>query len=140
MGLRTHWARSAAGSGYGSLSGESSKILVFALCEATGFIGGPVLVMLFIGGTAGTAAHLLIPGLPEGLAFATMFAAVPAALIAAPITVIFLVALTTQIGTLQLGPVAIAVLTAYLAVSGSGTLIALARKAHKPAPSASQSA
>ena len=30
-----------------------AKILVFALCESTGFIGGPFLVMLFIGGTAG---------------------------------------------------------------------------------------
>ena len=43
-----------------------AKILVFALCEATGFIGGPFLVMLFTGGTAGIAAHVLIPGLPEG--------------------------------------------------------------------------
>ena len=43
-----------------------AKILVFAVCEATGFIGGPFLVMLFIGGTAGIAAHVLIPGLPEG--------------------------------------------------------------------------
>jgi H+/Cl- antiporter ClcA len=117
-----------------------AKILMFALCEATGFIGGPVLVMLFVGGTAGIAAHLLIPGLPEGLAFATMFAAVPGSLIAAPITVIVLVALTTQIGALQLAPVAIAVLTAYLAVSGSGALTALARKGRKPAPSASQPA
>ena len=54
-----------------------AKILVFALCEATGFIGGPFLVMLFIGGTAGIAAHVLIPGLPEGLAFTAMFAALP---------------------------------------------------------------
>ena len=54
-----------------------AKIVVFALCEATGFIGGPFLVMLFIGGTAGTATHLLIPGLPEGLAFTAMFAALP---------------------------------------------------------------
>jgi H+/Cl- antiporter ClcA len=113
------------------------KIFVFALCEATGFIGGPILVMLFIGGTAGIATHLLIPGLPEGLAFATMFAAVVGSLVAAPFTVIVMVALTTQIGTLQLAPVAIAVLTAYLAVSGSGVLIALARKGQKPAPSAS---
>jgi H+/Cl- antiporter ClcA len=110
-----------------------AKILVFALCEATGFIGGPVLVMLFIGGTAGIAAHLLIPGLPEGLAFATMFAAVMGSLVAGPVSVIVLVALTTQIGTLQLAPVAIAVLTSYLAVSGSGVLMALARKARKPA-------
>ncbi len=114
------------------------KMLVFALCEATGFIGGPFLVMLFIGGTAGIAAHLLIPGLPEGLAFATMFAALPGSLVAAPFTLIVLVALTTQIGTLQLAPVAIAVLTAYLAVAGSGALMTLARKGHKAAPSVSQ--
>ena len=99
-----------------------AKILMFALCEATGFIGGPFLVMLFIGGTAGTAAHVLIPGLPAGLAFAAMFAALPGSLVAAPFTLILLAALTTQIGTLQIAPVAIAVLTAYLAVSGTGTL------------------
>jgi H+/Cl- antiporter ClcA len=116
------------------------KMLVFALCEATGFIGGPFLVMLFIGGTAGIAAHLLIPGLPEGLAFATMFAALPGSLVAAPFTLIVLVALTTQIGTLQLAPVAIAVLTAYLAVSGSGALMALARKGRKPAGPVPQTA
>ena len=110
-----------------------AKILVFALCEATGFIGGPFLVMLFIGGTAGTTAHLLIPGLPEGLAFAAMFAALPGSLVAAPFSLILLAALTTQIGTLQIAPVAVAVLTAYLAVSGSGALMSLARKRGKPA-------
>ena len=113
-----------------------AKILVFALCEATGFIGGPVLVSLFIGGTAGTAAHVLIPGLPEGLAFTTMFAAFPGALVAAPFSVIVFAALTTQIGALQTAPVAIAVVTAYLAVSGSGTLMELAARARKPAAGA----
>ena len=110
-----------------------AKILVFALCEATGFIGGPFLVMLFIGGTAGTTAHVLIPGLPEGLAFTAMFAALPGALVAAPFSLILSAALTTQIGTLQIAPVAVAVLTAYLAVSGSGALMSLARKRGKPA-------
>ena len=110
-----------------------AKILVFALCEATGFVGGPFLVMLFIGGTAGTTAHLLIPGLPLGLAFAAMFAALPGSLVAAPFSLILLAALTTQIGTLQIAPVAVAVLTAYLAVSGSGALMSLARKRDKPA-------
>ena len=89
--------------------------------------------MLFIGGTAGTVTHLLIPGLPEGLAFTAMFAALPGALVAAPFSVILMGALTTQIGTLQIAPVAIAVLTAYLAVSGTGTLVALANRARKPA-------
>jgi len=110
-----------------------AKMLVFGLCEATGFIGGPFLVMLFIGGTAGTAAHVLIPGLPGGLAFTTMFAALPGALVAAPFSLIVLVTLTTRIGALQTAPVAIAVLTAYLAVSGTGTLMALAQRARKSA-------
>ena len=109
-----------------------AKIFVFALCEATGFIGGPFLVMLFIGGTAGTAAHVLIPGLPAGLAFTAMFAALPGALVAAPFSLILLAALTTQIGTLQIAPVAVAVLTAYLAVSGSGVLMSLASRRGKP--------
>jgi chloride channel protein, CIC family len=112
-----------------------AKILVFALCEATGFVGGPFLVMLFTGGTAGTAAHLLIPGLPEGLAFTAMFAALPGSLVAAPFSLILLGALTTQIGTLQIAPVAVAVITAYLAVTGSGLLIALAQRQRKPAVS-----
>ncbi|HEX6931590.1 MAG TPA: chloride channel protein, partial [Streptosporangiaceae bacterium] len=75
-----------------------AKILTFALCQATGFIGGLILMMLFIGGTAGIAAHLLIPGLPEGLAFAAMSAAILGSLVAAPFTLIVLVALTARIG------------------------------------------
>jgi H+/Cl- antiporter ClcA len=109
-----------------------AKILVFALCEATGFIGGPFLVMLFIGGTAGIATHVLIPGLPEGLAFTAMFAALPGSLVAAPFSLILLGVITTQIGALQVAPVTVAVLTAYLAVSGTGVLVALARRQAKP--------
>ena len=110
-----------------------AKILVFAVCEATGFIGGPFLVMLFIGGTAGIVAHVLIPGLPEGSRSPRCSPPLPASLVAAPFSLILLGALTTQIGTLQIAPVAIAVLTAYLAVSGTGTLVALANRTRKPA-------
>jgi H+/Cl- antiporter ClcA len=108
-----------------------AKMLTFALCEATGFIGGPILVMMFVGGTAGTATHVLIPGVPEGLAFTTMMAAILGSLIAAPFSLILVAALTTQIGTLQTAPIAVAVLTSYLAVSGTGTLMALANRARK---------
>jgi hypothetical protein len=90
--------------------------------------------MLFIGGTAGIAAHLLIPGLPEALAFTTMFAALPGSLIAAPSSLILLGVLTTQIGTLQAAPIAIAVLTAYLAVSGTGVLLARHEGKASPPP------
>ena len=110
-----------------------AKILVFALCEATGFIGGPFLVMLFIGGTAGTAAHRADPGAAGGTRVRSDVRRPPGSLVAAPFSLILLAALTTQIGTLQIAPVAIAVLTAYLAVSGSGVLMSLARKRGKPA-------
>ncbi len=110
-----------------------AKIFVFAVCEATGFIGGPFLVMLFTGGTAGIATHLLVPGVPEGLAFTAMFAALPGSLVAAPFSLILLGVITTQIGALQVAPVTVAVLTAYLALSGSGLLLSLARRQAKPA-------
>jgi H+/Cl- antiporter ClcA len=110
-----------------------AKILTFAMCQATGFIGGPFFVALFIGGTAGTALHLLIPGLPEALCVTAMMAAMPGALVAAPFSLLLLVVLVTQIGTLETAPVAMAVLTAYLAVSGSGTLMALVQRGQKRA-------
>jgi H+/Cl- antiporter ClcA len=108
-----------------------AKILAFALSMSTGFIGGPFFPSLFIGGTAGFAAHLLIPGLPVGLAFTTMFAAVPGAIVAAPFTVVLLAALTTQLGALQTAPIGVAVITAYIFVSGSGILLRLASR-HSP--------
>jgi H+/Cl- antiporter ClcA len=104
------------------------------LSSSVAFVGGPFLVMLFIGGTFGTATHVLIPAVPEGFAFAAMVAALPGALVAGPFSVIVLAALTTQIGAPQIAPVAIAVITAYLAVSGTGTLIALVRRASTHAP------
>ena len=64
-----------------------------------------------------------------------MFAALPGSLVAAPFSLILLGALTTQIGTLQIVPVTVAVLTAYLAVSGSGTLMKLMQRGRKHAPS-----
>ena len=64
-----------------------------------------------------------------------MFAALPGAIVAAPFSLLLLAALTTQIGTLQMAPVAIAVLTAYLALTGTGLLTRLATRTHEPAVS-----
>jgi hypothetical protein len=53
--------------------------------------------------------------------------------------VIVFAAITTQVGALQLGPVVTAVITAYLAVSGSGTLMALATRGRKGSSSSARS-
>lgn len=95
-----------------------AKVAVFAVCQASGFVGGPIFPALFIGGTAGVAFHEAFTGVPLGLAFACLFAAVPGALVAAPFSLVLIAAFMTQIGSLQTAPVLIAVVTAFLATEG----------------------
>ena len=95
-----------------------AKIFTFAVSQGSGFIGGPIFPSLFIGGTAGVFVHQLIPGVPLGLAFTCVFAAVPGALVAAPFTVVLLAAFVSQVGGLQTAPVLIAAVTSYLTMEG----------------------
>jgi len=100
--------------------------------SASGFVGGPVFPSLFIGGTAGTAVHMMIPGLPLGLTFTCMLAAVPGALVSAPFSMVLLAALVTQVGALQTAPILLAVVAAYLTIAGTHFLADLKERA-KPA-------
>ncbi len=109
-----------------------AKIFTFAVSQGSGFIGGPIFPSLFIGGTAGVFVHQLIPGVPLGLAFTCVFAAVPGAVVAAPFTVVLLAAFVSQVGGLQTAPVLIAVVTAYLTMEGVKYFVA-SRKAARAA-------
>ena len=95
-----------------------AKMVTFAICQASGFVGGPIFPALFIGGTAGVALHVAFPAVPLGLAFTCLFAAVPGAVVAAPFSMVLLAAFMTQIGTLQTAPILIAVVTAFLVMEG----------------------
>jgi H+/Cl- antiporter ClcA len=97
-----------------------AKIVAVAISLTTGFIGGPVMPTLFIGGTAGLAVHTMFPDIPIALAFSTMLVAVPGVSIGAPFSMIFLAALTVGIGAVETVPAGIAVLTAYTLNSGMG--------------------
>jgi len=108
------------------------KMIAFAVSSASGFVGGPVFPSLFIGGTAGTAVHMMIPGLPLGLTFTCMLAAVPGALVSAPFSMVLLAALVTQVGALQTAPILLAVVAAYLTIAGTHFLADLKERA-KPA-------
>ncbi len=94
------------------------KMVAFAASSASGFIGGPIFPILFLGGTAGIIVNQVFPDVPLGLAFACMLAAVPGSIVAAPFSMVLLAALTTQMGTLQTAPVLIAVASAYLTIAG----------------------
>ena len=97
-----------------------AKIVAVAISLTTGFIGGPVMPALFIGGTAGLAIHALFPEIPIALAFSAMLVAVPGVSIGAPFSMILLAVLTVGIGAVETVPAAIAVLTAYTLNSGLG--------------------
>jgi H+/Cl- antiporter ClcA len=105
-----------------------AKILTFAVSEASGFVGGPIFPALFIGGTAGVLVHQVFPGMPLGLAFTCMLAAVPGALVSAPFAVVLLAAFVTQVGALQTAPILIAVVTAFLAMESVKYVVTTRRK------------
>lgn len=96
------------------------KIVTFAVSMATGFIGGPVMPSLFLGGAAGLAIHVLIPDLPLALTFSTMLVAVPGAVAKIPLTLMALATITVGLGPITAAPAGFAVLTAYLLTSGLG--------------------
>ena len=97
-----------------------AKILAVGISLTTGFIGGPVMPALFIGGTAGLAVHVMFPEIPIALAVSAMLIAVPSISIGTPFTMIFLAALTVGIGAVETVPAGIAALTAYTLTAGLG--------------------
>ena len=110
-----------------------AKIFTFAVSQASGFIGGPIFPALFIGGTAGVAVHEIFPGVPLGLAFSCLFAAVPGGAISAPFSMVLLAAFMTQVGALQTAPILVAVITSFLTMAGVKYLIATRQQARAAA-------
>ena len=112
-----------------------AKMLTFAVSQGSGFIGGPIFPSLFIGGTAGVLVHQAIPGVPLGLAFTCLLAAVPGALAPVPFSMVLMAAFLTQVGALQTAPILIAVVTAYLTVEAVKYLLATREQARAAATS-----
>jgi chloride channel protein, CIC family len=111
------------------------KMLAMAISLATGFIGGNVLPMLFVGGTAGVVVHLMFPDIPYAIAVGCMLAAVPGATIKAPIGLTFIAVLAVGLGPLTAAPVAIAVAASYVTTSSVVALIT-SRRIEVPEPHA----
>ena len=109
------------------------KMLTFGVSLGSGFVGGPIFPALFIGGTAGVLVHAVFPGVPLGLAFTCLLAAVPGSLVTAPFSMVLLAAFLTQVGALQTAPILIAVVTAFLTMEGVKYLIANRQRARAAA-------
>jgi H+/Cl- antiporter ClcA len=94
-----------------------AKMVAVGLSQQAGFLGGAVFPMLFIGGTAGILVNELFPDIPAPLAVAGMVAAVPGAVIAAPLSFTLLAVGTVGAGVTAVAPVAVAVIIAHLSVA-----------------------
>ena len=105
-----------------------AKILTFAVSQASGFVGGPIFPALFLGGTAGVVVNQVFTGVPLGLAFTCLLAAVPGSVVSAPFSMVLLAAFLTRVGALQTAPILIAVVTAFLAMEGVKYLVALRKQ------------
>ena len=94
-----------------------AKMAAVSLSNRAGFLGGQVFPMLFIGGTVGALISAVVPAIPASLAVGLMIAAVPGAIIGAPVTFIILGVGTVGLGISSVAPMGIAIITAQLAVS-----------------------
>ena len=115
------------------------KMLTFGVSQGSGFVGGPIFPSLFIGGTAGIIVHQVIPGVPLGLAFTCLLAAIPGAMVAAPFSMVLMAAFLTQVAALQTASILIAVATSFLTMQGVKYFLASRKQARaaaaKPAAS-----
>lgn len=94
-----------------------AKMVAVALSLSSGFLGGNVFPMIFLGGTSGVLVHLVFPDIPLSLAVAGMMAAVPGAFLDAPVSLILIAAGTVGLDPTVIAPVAVATVMAYLAMS-----------------------
>lgn len=96
-----------------------AKMVSYAVSQGSGFVGGPIFPTLFIGGTAGVVVHIAIPGIPLGLAFSCLLTTVLGSLAGAPFAMVLMAAILTSVGPLQIFPILIAVVTAFLGVEAA---------------------
>jgi H+/Cl- antiporter ClcA len=110
-----------------------AKMLTFAVSQGSGFVGGPIFPSLFVGGTAGVLVHQVFPGVPLGLAFSCLLAAVPGSVAPASLSMVLLAAFLTQVGALQTAPILIAVITAFLTTEGVKYLVTIRKQSRAAA-------
>jgi H+/Cl- antiporter ClcA len=97
-----------------------AKLLATSAALRFGFVGGPILPLLFVGGCLGEATHLIVPGIPEGLAVAAGMAAVPSGVVAIPLSIGVLVVLIAAVPMVDSSPVLTASVASFLLVRGLG--------------------
>ena len=94
-----------------------AKMFAIALSQSSGFLGGVVFPIIFVGGTAGVLVNSIFPGIPIALCVGALLAAVPGAFLGAPVSLILIAAGTVGLGAAALVPICISVVTSYLTLA-----------------------
>lgn len=97
-----------------------AKILATTGALATGFIGGPIFPLFFVGGTAGTVVSLLFPQIPPALSVSCMMVAVTAGVLPIPLALGVFVVLITGVSLTEAVPLLLAAFVAFLIMKGFG--------------------
>ncbi|MFA9562669.1 MAG: chloride channel protein [Nitrospirota bacterium] len=97
-----------------------AKILATTGALATGFIGGPIFPLFFVGGTAGTVVSLLFPQIPPALSVSCMMVAVTAGVLPIPLALGVFVVLITGVSLTEAVPLLLAAFVSFLIMKGFG--------------------
>jgi H+/Cl- antiporter ClcA len=97
-----------------------AKILATAGALSTGFIGGSIFPMFFVGGTLGTVVTLLFPGIPIALTVGCGMVAVTSGVLPIPIAFGIYTILIVGLPITEAIPVFVAGLTALFVMGGFG--------------------
>jgi H+/Cl- antiporter ClcA len=101
------------------------KAVVLVVSLRSGFYGGPFFPVFFIGGTLGTALHLIAPSIPLALAVGGFMGASAGAAVSIPLSIIIFAMFIVGVGPPAAGVIVVATLTAFVLVRG----VAMARRA-----------
>ena len=97
-----------------------AKILATAGALSTGFIGGAIFPMFFVGGTLGTVVTLLFPAIPIALSVGCAMVAVTAGILPIPIAFGVYTILIVGLPIVEAIPIFVAGLTALFVMGGFG--------------------
>lgn len=97
-----------------------AKLVTFAVSMRAGFFGGALFPLLFLGAVAGALAHHALPAMPLVLVASSVAGATTVSAIGLPLTTLVFVVVLFGLGAVGAAVPTVAIVTAYVAVQGTG--------------------
>jgi H+/Cl- antiporter ClcA len=105
----------------------AGKVLAFAVSMRFGYFGGAIFPLLFIGAVTGVLVNVALPVVPAALAVTAVAAATTVTLVPLPLSVLIVITLLFGLPAELSAVPAVAIVTAYVIVHGTGLLARFTR-------------